>query len=848
VSAGTGGVYAIDVDPEALEVAANRWDLVADVVERAAQEYSRDASAIAPGEWSGFTRDAACAEMAGLGAELARFAPVLRRAPQALRRAADRARHAVEVDVPALRRQRQDALTDYAVRVRSARARADREGTDGAGGVPGGRVVDSIAGAGRPGAAAALDRAVGGAAEDRDEALRALDRRFADLVEDLREEFRVAARAIAQATVVPAAQEARAAYAAGGLDALDGTVLDPAAVTGALRESLPWTWATLDAARAAGLARELVDSPDRLTAQDLAELRTVLDAHHDDRVFAALFLQDLGARGLIDLDARMVLSIPRATVPGQEHAGLVAGTGDVQTALGTLLALATAAPGRPDQVTGEWVADLTRAGRERLGDLPPRSNLRGYHLLGTLLGHGTFSAQFLDTVGTDLLAFERAHAHPPGSAFWTDAAAGPLAPPRLDRSGPVRSPDHDPVAALLAAAARDPATARAFLTADTGEYSEQDMDIIGLLPNQLSPRLNRVDYLLTDRAWAPYPGRTGTSGPDALGHLLAVATTADPEDPGSHHIVESIAHEIVIDDRATGHPFATTDLVPPALRPHLATVLAAHIESLFDDHPLEAGTDMPSVGPSESTLLMAELGKDPDAYATLHRTVAAHTALLYDHDLHHPMTPDRVAGAMESVSRSAGDLLGALDHGAALTDIDRVTTGSENDPRATAAAFDLATALLDRTVPDAGTAAGAVAAGPAGAAAAATAAEAIRTGAHALLGDLEKHLTTTRDATGTLDRIARTRFTNGADTLHGTLEAAIVRTLPHDVLEEAHILDRDGNLLPQERWERPDEVMEKIKNYLEYEDPRVGLKAVLDGSRNLYGQGRDNAEHLESRR
>ncbi|MDQ1294936.1 MAG: hypothetical protein QG608_2821, partial [Actinomycetota bacterium] len=666
------------------------------------------------------------------------------------------------------------------------------------------------------------------------------------LAEDLREEFRRAGEVIAQATVAPATLAARSAYAAGGLGALSGAVLDTAAIAGKLRDDLPWAWAALEATRAGDLAREALGNHDHLTAADLTELRTVLNAHRDDRAFATLFLQSLGAQGLIDLNARMVLSVPRAPQPDAEYTRLVAEVGALQGTLGNLLALATTDPGQSGQVSQFWITDLTRAGRERLGDQPPRSNLYGYHVLGPLLGQGTYSGDFLSAVGGNMIAFEREHAHPPGSAFWTDAATSPLAPPRLDWTTPLPVPDYDPVTAVLSAAAKDPAAARAFLTADVQEYSEQEIGLLKLMPNSVGLRLNRLDYLLTDRVWTPYPGRTGTSGLDALGHLLTRATTVDPRNPDSRWIVESIAHEITIDEQATEHPFATTDLTTPALRPYLADVFAAHLGSMYEDRPPEAGTDIPRLGHGESTLLMAELGKDPDAYATLHRTIAAQTALLYDYYLHYPMTPDRVSPILETISLSAGDLLGALDHGAALTDIERITATDKSNPHATAAAFDLTTALLDQTITGVGTAAGTATAGPPGTVAATTAVEALTMGAHALLDKLEANLAAPQDSTGTLDSIARTRFTNGANTLHGTLEAAIVRTLPHDVQNRAHVLAPDGNLLPKDQWEDPEAAEKVINKHLTTKDPRTGIKAVLDKTWNLYGQGRDNARNLQS--
>ena len=823
---GAGAAYAIEVDPDALETAAFRWDQVADLFERVGEQLSADASVITPGEWSGFTRDAACAEMAGLGRELTRFAPVLRAAPQALRRVADQARDVVEVQLPALRRARRETLAEYATRARSTREQSDALGE---------RAIAQVGGAADP-REAALERA----GQDRDQALRGLDRRFDDLAEDLREAFRRAAAVIAQATVAPVNPGSRSASAAGGLDALlegPAGLQAAAAAAGLLRESLPWTCATLDAARATELARSLIGEPDRPRSADLTRLQALIDTHRGDRVFASEFLTSLGARGLIDLNARLVLSVPRAPQPTADYARLVAATGSLQTSLGYLLATATTGPGEPDQVTNEWVTDLTRAGRRALGDEPPRANLYGYHLLGPLLGHGNHSATFLNTLGADLLAFERSRGHPPGSAFWTDAARSPLAPPRLDYTTPIPVADHDPVASLLSAVSRDPATARAFLTADTGEYPRTPST--GVAPWDEGPRLNRVDYLLTDRVWAPCPGRGDDPGPAAFGDLLVRATTTDPKGEDSLRIVASLAHELYLDERTAESSLGTTDLLPPGLRPALGQVFSVHVDSLHSAF-VAGGKPAPMAVMSvqEVRLLVSELGKDPVSYAKLHDAVKVHTALLYDEALRPGTTADRVA-SLEADSNGSGQLLGALDYGGSVSDAVKIMGREEVDARSVAAAFDVATALLDTGLTLGSTTAG-LTSGPAGVLVSSVAGETAKAGAHAALERLEASLAATD--TGSLDHLTRTRRANGADTLAGLLDAAITRRLPVADLENAGALDEHGNMLPRETWEGlgGQAVIDRALGRIDSEDGKI--KNVLSGVRNSYGQGWDDAQ------
>jgi uncharacterized protein YukE len=815
---GSGGVYTIDVDPDALETAAFRWEQLADLFEQVGEQLSVEASAIGPGEWSGFTRDAACTEMAGLGRELGRFAPVLRTATQALRRVADQARDAVEVQLPALLRQRQEALAQYESQARVARAQGEAFGAKA-----------TAQATGRPDpTAAALERA----GQDRDQALRGLDRRFEDLTQDLHEAFRRTATVIAQATVAPVSSGSRTAFATGGLGALlDGAAgLQAAAGAAAfLRETLPWTCATLNATRATELAQTLISAPDRLTAPDLTELQTLIDTYRGDRMFASEFLTALGGQGLIDLNARLVLSIPRAVEPTDDYTRLVEATGKMQTTLGYLLATATTAPGQGDQVTKEWVTDLARAARRPLGEEPPRANLYGYHLLGPLLGHGNYSAAFLNPLASDMLAFERSQGHPPGSAFWTNATTTPLAPPRLDYTTPIPVADYDPVAALLAAASRDPATARAFLTYDTGKYPEEPYT--GVARSDLGPRLNRLDYLLTDRAWDPYPGRDDNPGLIDLGNLLTQATIADPKNPDSLRIVAAIAHEIYINKEATKSSLETTDLVQPGLRSALGQVFSVHIDSLHQtfrpgSHPMSL---------QETRLILSELGKDPVAYDKLINAVKVHTALFYDNDLRTGTTADRVAG-LQTISRPAGEMLGSLDYGGVVADSVKTKANEKPDTQSVYAAFDVATALVDTGI-TLGSAATGLTAGPAGVLVSAAAGETMKAGAHAALERLEASLTDTD--TGSLD--TRTRRATGADTLAGLLDAAIIRRLPETDLKEAKVRDAHGNIRPRETWTPAGtDLIEKALAKLESPDKKIETARVA--IRSHYSQGWDNAK------
>jgi hypothetical protein len=529
---------------------------------------------------------------------------------------------------------------------------------------------------------------------------------------------------------------------------------------------------------------------------------------------------------------------PGPPKPTDDYARLVAATGSLQTSLGDVLATATTVPGEPDQVTNEWVADLARAGRRALGDEPPRANLYGYHVLGPLLGHGNYSAAFLNPLGADMLAFERSQGHPPGSAFWTDAATGPLAPPRLDYTTPIPVADYDPVAPLLAAASRDPTTARAFLTYDTGKYPEEPYT--GVARSDLGPRLNRLDYLLTDRAWDPYPGRDDNPGLIDLGNLLTQATTADPKNPDSLRIVESIAHELYIDEKNVKDAVENTDLLLPGIRPALGQVFSVHVDSLHwtfveAQHP----APMAEMSMREVRVLLMELGKDPVAYAKLNDAVQVHTALSYDAILHPGTTPTRVSAA-EKVSRAAGKLLGALDDGGALTDTAKVIGRDNDDQKSVSAAFDVATALVDAGL-TVGTTATGLSSGPAGVLVSAVAGETLKAGAHAALERLETGLAETD--TGNLDYLVRTRRANGADALAGLLDAAIIRRLPDTDRQNARVLDGHGNMLPRDSWPDYEEGESPIEAALsKIDSPDEVISNARTGVRDFYNQGWDDVQ------
>ncbi len=304
-----------------------------------------------------------------------------------------------------------------------------------------------------------------------------------------------------------------------------------------------------------------------------------------------------------------------------------------------------------------------------------------------LLRRGDYSTGFLTQVGDDLYGFDRTHssAYDRHLPVWRDTMTIGVRLNWIDGYGDASPAGYDPMTGLMDALSRNSEAAKDFFTADATS---------GDGPG----RLTRVDYLVTDRQWfadgvvrpLTDPDSAGPSGVSHLGLALEEATLDHP-DMRSVRIVESVVHEIGTDEQAKGYlnqdadqkntqTFSRTDVMRPELRQSVGRILGGWIGSVdgsFDntdvrlDHP--APYDLNHILPGmqrynavfdrqDLTMVLADVGKDDSARATVWRAESLYTTLRLENNLRDGLT-DAAHRHMERTGIVSGQVFGALDFG-----------------------------------------------------------------------------------------------------------------------------------------------------------------------------------------
>lgn len=522
---------------------------------------------------------------------------------------------------------------------------------------------------------------------------------------------------------------------------------------GAVAVFLP-TWHANAMERLADELGELVtrinDPSYRPTEEELERLAEVLEQYADDEVFAYHFLSTIGPDGLLQLTGKVAF-LQLDQQPDKDLAALV---GAVQTGLGVALATATThtgimpegpgdryVPGRYE-LPSEWIAELIILGQEELEIVVPYPDdgmtvanpVYGYQLIGVLLRppQAEYDPYFLRLIGGHMLHFERtagwSEVGGEGVPIWYDTSQSHGALPlRLNWVDNEES-GYDPVIGLLKALNRDPEAARAFFTdevrfddldektddercddTDDAQSNSKSTDPITAIVSRVvsemtsgmifdptdNGRLERVNYLLTDRVW---PGErvvlleldNGYSGLDLLGEVLVKATTIDP-DYRSHRIVESIIYELATDEEAKGYPndpsgrgkvgceqaelFSRSNLIPPVVRDSIARIMTFYIDDMFfnlTQYPPQedqAGEWEVRANPLHVKRVLADLGKDPYAREQLAVAATIYASATYDYYLSPesgaPTVDERLTEAVQWAGRPLGMIFGALDFGQA---------------------------------------------------------------------------------------------------------------------------------------------------------------------------------------
>lgn len=390
----------------------------------------------------------------------------------------------------------------------------------------------------------------------------------------------------------------------------------------------------------------------------------------NDPTFATALQQRLGPDGLLYLAGALTKMTSGQTPPNDRDKAAA----QIQQLLASTLATATN-PGNEPHLDSAWIAKLKAEGRKKVDFGSYSFQPYGYQLLGVLLKHGTYSSQFLNDVGGDMLAFEHENGknaevwagnHPAGAmynGFHLDL---------IDGAG-----GFDPMIGLTTALANNPQASKDFFAVDPGADG------------------SRVDYLLTDRQWiADLPSGTmipkdyQSPGTDALGRALDVATTGRPRDATSASIMEAVVHHLGDDAETRDKVAGETDLAPANLRDSLGHMLSTYVgdvNAAFDPNLDRSGDwddpALPGQEPAHARFdrfqlmrVLADTSKDPGAYTQLSDTQRVYTALSLDAAATdgNPLGPDTIGRdavvedrreAIGATAQRSASVFGALDFG-----------------------------------------------------------------------------------------------------------------------------------------------------------------------------------------
>ncbi|MFF2004529.1 hypothetical protein ACFVYP_26030 [Kitasatospora sp. NPDC058201] len=397
-----------------------------------------------------------------------------------------------------------------------------------------------------------------------------------------------------------------------------------------------------DGRRAASLARKLKDGR-TLGPEELAELDNLMKAGSGNPVYGRTLLGALGAEGTLLLADELDVRI-------NDRSGRLKGEyGGLRANLADTVAGATRDTG--STFYREFREGLREAGVRNIDDRHLGGGpapVHGYQALVTLLRNGTagYGAQFLDDLGTDVLAADRRGNHWRVHQF----------------NGPRPDLVHDPVDGVLGLMGRSPEAATRFL--DPRAPGAED----------------RLRYLLRERDW-PTSCTTALVGPPiqdrgthqaGLAAALEAAATGDVPGGGSHRggphtpaqarVMQGVVDALDADGRGAE--------VHEDLRVPLANALSDYVA---DTHPVlgqhHAGAHRTGaweqdgeghLGGSADHLVRVMRGasEEPEAYATLYNAERAEAAVALA-----AVPPDPQAGPAErqGPARNIGTALGAFD-------------------------------------------------------------------------------------------------------------------------------------------------------------------------------------------
>jgi hypothetical protein len=398
-------------------------------------------------------------------------------------------------------------------------------------------------------------------------------------------------------------------------------------------------------------ALELARRGDKMSDAELTELNRLLrfNSREKNGEFATEFYQGLGGpEKALQFYAGMSIDGTDADATKTR----LNEVRDLQKVMGYTLANATD-PDHKQHLPESWNSEFRRLGTQQIGWQPGQMNKPyGYQVLGGLLRYGNYDARFLTPIAEHITQL---HKEDP-DRFLMNKPAGSPDTYGFNPSGKLGT-GNDPLNSVLEALGHSPAAAEKFFTQTPTAYNEDGTTKTG-------GHLGFDSYLdlFTDKdfGWTIdtndtniYADEDKTKralgfGPEALGHALEAATTGRPYDSDAAadaikhtearaHLVSQIVDKLGqhpelirhnengdLEDAKTGPLYAMRGSLGDITAEYMADFqqsLARSKGDPFDTFGISAELD-----PTSAHRFLAEVGQDPDAYASITSAQQAQTA------------------------------------------------------------------------------------------------------------------------------------------------------------------------------------------------------------------------------
>ncbi|MFG2418801.1 hypothetical protein ACGFWD_07100 [Streptomyces sp. NPDC048448] len=396
-------------------------------------------------------------------------------------------------------------------------------------------------------------------------------------------------------------------------------------------------------------ALELAHKGDKMTDQELAELNRLIryNGREKDGEFATEFYEGLGGpEKTLEFYAEMSID----GTGGEATKVRLDAVRDLQQNMGFALANATD-PDTAHHLPGSWGADFRRLGTQEIGWEKGQWNKPyGYQVLGGLLRYGNYDARFINPIAEHITQLHKEDPY----RFLNNKPMGSEDIYGFNPSGRLGT-GNDPLNSVLEALGHSPEASEKFFTDPPTAYNEDGTVKAG----------GKVDFksyldVFTDKdfEWTVDTNDTNILadedktkkalgyGPEALGHALESATTGRPYDsddtadairhtPERAQLVNEIVDKFGKDPALIRHN-ENGDIDEEsgplyAMRGSLGDITAEYMGD-FQSALAGGGDQFTTFGePAQLNSLtahrfLAEVGQDPDAYASITSAQQAYTA------------------------------------------------------------------------------------------------------------------------------------------------------------------------------------------------------------------------------